>query len=283
MQQSYKQNQNRSQADQSQSSPPIASTQLYHIPYEKDIISLLEQALAIQEQVKSQPHSEQKKVKKIDGLLQQAHSYIMQLQIDQKSMPPSQKKKDLKTKLSEYNAKYHQLEVKQNQFKALIITDDEMEFDEDEEELIKSSFKGQESNRKKNNKYNKSKAKKFRDEEYDQERLIQKNQNYQENRSKLSSSQKEIEHQNKILHESIRSGYQTQNLAMQAMLAIKGQRDQIVNTVGLVRDIGLDLVRGDKLIKDINKRRLVNIVILYMIILLLFITNILVMYFKLHF
>ena len=46
-------------------------------------------------------------------------------------MPPSQKQKDLKKKLTEYNAKYHQIEVKQNQIKALIMSDDEgMEFDD---------------------------------------------------------------------------------------------------------------------------------------------------------
>jgi hypothetical protein len=36
----------------------------------------------------------------------------------------------LKNKLQEYNSKYHQLDIKQKQLKALIIFDDEMEFDE---------------------------------------------------------------------------------------------------------------------------------------------------------
>lgn len=66
------------------------------------------------------------------------------------------------------------------------------------------------------------------------------------------------------------------------MLAIRGQRDQIVNTMGLVRDIGSDLVKSDKIARDINRRQLLNIVILYLIIILLFITNVLVLYLKFH-
>lgn len=44
-------------------------------------------------------------------------------------MIPSQNKKNLKAKLTEYNASYHKIEMKQSHLKALIITDDEMEFD----------------------------------------------------------------------------------------------------------------------------------------------------------
>jgi hypothetical protein len=65
------------------------------------------------------------------------------------------------------------------------------------------------------------------------------------------------------------------------MLALRGQRDQIINTVELVREMGGDLVRSDKMIKDINRRKLFNILVLYMIIILLFFTNCLVLWFKL--
>lgn len=65
------------------------------------------------------------------------------------------------------------------------------------------------------------------------------------------------------------------------MLALRGQRDQIINTVELVREMGGDLVRSDKMIKDINRRKLFNILVLYMIIILLFFINCLVLWFKL--
>jgi hypothetical protein len=53
--------------------------------------------------------------------------------------------------------------------------------------------------------------------------------------------------------------------------------------VGMVKEIGMDLIRGEKFIKDINRRKLLNIVILYCIIVMLFITILLVLYFKFHF
>ena len=82
-------------------------------PYEKDIQNLSTSILSMQEEVKMEPQTKKKTVRKIDELLQEMHSYIIQLQIDHKSMAPSQKKKDVKTKLTEYNAKYHQLNIKQ--------------------------------------------------------------------------------------------------------------------------------------------------------------------------
>ena len=53
-----------------------------------------------------------------------------------------------------------------------------------------------------------------------------------------------------------------------------------MGAVGLIRDIGMDLFRTEKLAKDINKRKLLNIVILYLVIILLFICDGLVFYFK---
>ena len=94
-------------------SSPTKAKQTYLVPYEKDIISLLEQAQSLHEQVKSSPQRQASKVKQVDGLLQSLHSYILQLQIDQRSMAPSQKKKDLKAKLTRYNASYHKIENKQ--------------------------------------------------------------------------------------------------------------------------------------------------------------------------
>ena len=66
------------------------------------------------------------------------------------------------------------------------------------------------------------------------------------------------------------------------MLALRGQRDQILNTVDIVRDMGTDLVRADKLTSDLARKKFINIVILYLIIILLFFTDCMVLYLK-HF
>ena len=86
-----------------------------------------------------------------------------------------------------------------------------------------------------------------------------------------------------MIQEALASGYRAHGLAQTAVLSLRGQRDQIVNTVGMVREIGMDLWRSDKLAKDIHRRKFCNLVILYMIIILLFITNVLVIYFKMRF
>jgi hypothetical protein len=52
--------------------------------------------------------------------------------------------------------------------------------------------------------------------------------------------------------------------------------------MGLMRDLGSDIVRADKLAMDLNRRKFLNIVILYLVIILLFITNILALYYKFH-
>ena len=49
-----------------------------------------------------------------------------------------------------------------------------------------------------------------------------------------------------------------------------------------MRDLGSDIVRADKLAMDLNRRKFLNIVILYLVIILLFITNILALYYKFH-
>lgn len=71
-------------------------------------------------------------------------------------------------------------------------------------------------------------------------------------------------------------------MARSALLALRGQRDQILNTVGMVREIGLDLVKSDKIVKDINRRKFLSIVVLYLVAFLLFVSICCVVYFKLH-
>ena len=50
----------------------------------------------------------------------------------------------------------------------------------------------------------------------------------------------------------------------------------------MVKEIGFDLVKAEKLANDINYRRLLNIVMLYLTIVLLFISICLVLYYKLR-
>mmetsp|Transcript_17450 Transcript_17450/g.29367 ORF Transcript_17450/g.29367 Transcript_17450/m.29367 type:complete len:99 (-) Transcript_17450:25-321(-) len=76
-------------------------------------------------------------------------------------------------------------------------------------------------------------------------------------------------------------GESTHKLSQQANVELRGQRDQIVNVVNMVREIGFDIIRADKLASDINYRRLLHIVILYTLILLLFTCIVLVILYKL--
>ena len=84
-----------------------------------------------------------------------------------------------------------------------------------------------------------------------------------------------------MIQDALKMGMNSQELSQQANQELRGQRDQIINIVSLVKDIGFDLLKADKLATDINYRRLLNIVMLYTIIFLLFICNILMLYHKL--
>jgi len=47
------------------------------------------------------------------------------------------------------------------------------------------------------------------------------------------------------------------------------QREQLIDTMGLVREMGKDLFHSGKIANDIHRRRLLTICILYMVIMLL--------------
>jgi hypothetical protein len=102
-------------------------------------------------------------------------------------------------------------------------------------------------------------------------------------RRRIAKAGEEISSQGDRIIDSVKLGHQTESLARQAMMALRGQRDQIVNTVGLVREIGRDVVRSENIAKDLDRRSLLNLVVLYLIIIILFFTNVMVLYFKLHF
>ena len=60
-------------------------------------------------------------------------------------------------------------------------------------------------------------------------------------------------------------GLSSHSLSQHANVELRSQRDQIVNIFGMVKEIGIDLFTADKLAKDINYRRLLNIILLYSI------------------
>ena len=67
--------------------------------------------------------------------INECQSFIMQLRIDQKSMPPSNKKRDLKTRICDYNSKYYSLEQKFKKMQLNFKTgddDNDISFDSDE-------------------------------------------------------------------------------------------------------------------------------------------------------
>jgi hypothetical protein len=84
----------------------------------------------------------------------------------------------LKNKLQEYNSKYHLLDIKQKQLKALIIFDDEMEFDEPGGR---------------------------HDDDDEERRLVEKKS--KDNRSRLDQSGNEIQKQNDKLHDTLKIGH----------------------------------------------------------------------------
>ncbi|TNV76030.1 hypothetical protein FGO68_gene4352 [Halteria grandinella] len=220
-------------------------------PYEPDITRLYSRLTTIHEQVKSSPQTHQSEIRRADHILQEAKSFITMMQIDQKALPASQKKKDLKNRLVEINARYRQFEQRQAHLKSLIIMEQPEVHHEAEED--QGQFSGEEED----------------------EVLIVKN------KGKLDETAKEVARQGQKLEDAKRIGHQTIELAREAMLMLRGQRDQIVNTVGLVRDIGSDLVKSDKIARDINRRQLLTIVVLYLVIIVLFLANCFALYYKL--
>jgi hypothetical protein len=83
-----------------------------------------------------------------------------------------------------------------------------------------------------------------------------------------------------LIQDALKMGFNSHKLSQQANVELRGQRDQIVNIVNLVREVGMDLFKADKISSDINYRRLLNIMMLYLTIMLLFISICLVLYHK---
>ena len=79
---------------------------------------------------------------------------------------------------------------------------------------------------------------------------------------------------------SLIKGYATNDLARQANQKLRTQRDKLVNTVNMVKDIGTELLRAERTAKEISIRRFVNILVMYLVAILLFVANGLVVYYK---
>ena len=77
-------------------------------------------------------------------------------------------------------------------------------------------------------------------------------------------------------------GINTHQLSQQANLELRSQREQIINVINVVREIGMDLLKADKLASDINYRRLLNIIMLYIIIFLLFVCIVLMSWYRIQ-
>ena len=85
------------------------------LTYENDIINALN---SVEQFTKSKVMNQSlRSTYETERKLNECQSYIMQLRIDQKSMPPSNKKRDLKSRLAEYSAKYYTLETDFNRLK----------------------------------------------------------------------------------------------------------------------------------------------------------------------
>lgn len=201
--------------------------------------------------------------------LNQCSYFIMHMRIDQKSMPPSNKKRELKNRIVEYSEKYYHLEQKFKQMQLKFKSQNEQEPNSNSD----SSSSGDDEKR-----LNSS-----CDMEFEDHMQVEGGAKKKQNKNKgLSSSQKQIEKQNQLIQEALKMGMSSHQLSQQANIELRSQRDQIINIVGLVRDIGFDLIKADKLATDINYRRLLNIVMLYVIIGLLFICIVLMLYYKLQ-
>lgn len=80
------------------------------LSYEKDLIKGLENAEKfVQSQVMIQS---MRSMYETERILTECQQYLMQLRIDQKSMAPSNKKRDLKNRIQDYNARFYMVEQK---------------------------------------------------------------------------------------------------------------------------------------------------------------------------
>ena len=71
------------------------------------------------------------------------------------------------------------------------------------------------------------------------------------------------------------------NLARNAMVNLRGQRDTLIDTFGTLRSMSSDLVRTEQVTKELSMRKFVTLVTLYMLAFCLGIVILHVLYWKL--
>ena len=148
----------------------------------------------------------------------------MQLRIDQKSMPPSNKKRDLKNRICEYNAKFYAMESKfkriQQQFKngETASTDDgsdikltftDSDESSDEEQLLNESCDMEFDVRSQ-----KSGADKEMQVEGRLEKAgIQTAKSSKKGKKALTKTEKQLQKQNDLIAEALKMGLNSQEMA----------------------------------------------------------------------
>ena len=79
---------------------------------------------------------------------------------------------------------------------------------------------------------------------------------------------------------ALKKGYAVSDLARNAMVNLRGQRDTLVDTLGTLRSMSSDLVRTEQVTKELTMRRFVTIIILYLLAICLAIAIIHIFYYK---
>ena len=81
----------------------------------------------------------------------------------------------------------------------------------------------------------------------------------------------------------MKNGYAVSDLAQNAMVNLRSQRDTLVDTLGTLRSMGGDLTRTEQVTKELSMRRFVTIVILYLLAFCLGIVILHLLYYKLSY
>ena len=91
----------------------------------------------------------------------------------------------------------------------------------------------------------------------------------------------EVGKQGRKIKGALKKGYDTNDLAKNAMLKLRGQRDQMIDTLGMLREMGTDLVRTENVTKELTMRKFVSLLILYLLAFVLMCAIVLISYYKL--
>ena len=81
---------------------------------------------------------------------------------------------------------------------------------------------------------------------------------------------------------ALKKGHAVSKLARGAMVKLVRQRETLVDTLGLMKEMGNDLMRTEKVTKELSLRKFVSLLILYAILVLQGVAILLVLYYKLY-